>query len=381
MPRWITLLLLLTVLLLFCHIPATATVRDTTLPAPKGAPPACSAASMALLEPESGSFLALHNADERRPMASTTKIMTALVVLETLPREQVITVPREAVGTEGSSIYLYEGERISVNTLLYALLLSSANDAAVALALAAGGSIEGFAAMMNEKAVQLGLSDTHFCNPHGLHDEAHYTTARDLARLCAAALKDERFAQIAATRRFTAPQEGTGATRLFLNHNRLLRTYDGAIGGKTGFTKAAGRCLVSAARRNGLTLIAVTLSDPNDWRDHTALLDFGFSEYEGFCPETPSITLPVVGGSIGEVTLAPATTLSLILPTGHPEITCTAEHPRFLYGGFAEGEQKGRLVYHMGGEVIGEIPLVTKETCEPLRSPGLWERIFSIFKK
>ena len=348
--------------------------------APVTAAPQTSAASYALLDPVSGDLLAARDADTRRPMASTTKIMTALIVLERCDLEAVVTVDPRAVGTEGSSIYLFAGEQIKVRTLLYALMLSSANDAAAALAIHTVGSIEDFAALMNEKAVALGLKDTHFCNPHGLQDEQHYTTARELAILTAAAMKNDTFAEIVATTRYSAPQIGTDACRLFLNHNRLLRTFDGAIGVKTGFTKASGRCLVSAARREGLTLIAVTLNDPNDWRDHTALHEWGFSQYVAFAPDPAPLTLPVVGGTSGEVLLTPSGRLRLTLPAAHGEISCTVEAPRFLFGGFGKDELKGRLVYRMGDTVLGEIPLATADAVSAVKADqNLWDRIKKLF--
>ena len=380
MPRTLgALALFVAAALLLLSLPVGA--RDNTLPAPKTQPPATSARAMALYEPESGIFLAEKNADERLPMASTTKIMTALVALETLPLDGVISVPPEAVGVEGSSIYLYMGEKVTVRTLLYALLLSSANDAAAALAVTAGGSIGDFADMMNAKAAAIGLSDTHFSNPHGLHDEEHYTTARDLARLAAVALENKIFAEIVSTRRYTAPQEGTAATRLFLNHNRLLRTYEGAVGVKTGYTKAAGRCLVGAAERGGLTLVAVTLADPNDWRDHAALFDWGFSEYVGFCPSPAPVSVPVVGGTAGEVQLLPEGSLRLTLPADHAEITASVEAPRFLFGGFDAGEVKGKVVYRVNGAKIGEIPLVTAKGVAAERPLGFFARLKQRFQK
>ena len=365
MPRFLRFTALLVVLLLiFSLLPVwgAGEKERVTLPSPTTAAPTVSAAAAALFDPASGCFLLATNADERLPMASTTKIMTALVVLERAALDATVTVPKAAVGVEGSSIYLFENEKITVRTLLYALLLSSANDAATALALYTAGSIEAFAALMNEKAAALGLANTHFTNPHGLHDEAHYTTAKELALITAAALQNETFAEIASTTRHSVPQNGTDATRLFLNHNRLLRSYEGAIGVKTGFTKKSGRCLVSAARKNDLTLIAVTLNDPNDWRDHTALLDWGFDEYVGFSPAPKATTLPVVGGVAGEVTLVPKGSFSLTLPKAHGEISCTVEAPRFLFAGFEAGKTVGKLVYRMDGEIIGTLPLVTA-TC------------------
>ncbi len=360
-------------------------IRHTALPAGQGAhtsPPATSAASYALLDPVSGEFYAERDANTRRPMASTTKIMTALVALERLALDEVVTVPAEAAGVEGSSVYLFAGEQISVRTLLYALMLSSANDAAAALAIHTAGSIEAFAALMNEKAAALQLQNTHFCNPHGLHHPEHYTTARDLARLTAAALENETFAEIVATKRYSAPQIGTEACRLFLNHNRLLRTLNGAVGVKTGFTKAGGRCLVSAARRDGLLLIAVTLNDPNDWRDHTALLDWGFENYVAFAPQFSALTLPVVGGTATTAALLPESTIRLTLPADHGEITCTVEAPRFLFAGFERGAHKGRIVYYMDGKVLAEVPLVTDTAVEALPTRlTLWDRVKNLFGK
>jgi len=376
--------LFLLCLLLVCSsvLPIFAAASPAeALPAPQTAPPSSSAGAMALLDADAGTFLSLKNADARLPMASTTKIMTALVVLEHLALERLVTVPPEAVGIEGSSIYLYTGEQITVETLLYALLLSSANDAAVALAVETAGNVADFAVLMNEKAVELGLLNTHFCNPNGLHDDRHYTTARDLALLTAHALKNEQFVKIVSTRKHVAPQNGTDATRLFLNHNRLLVGYEGAIGVKTGFTKKAGRCLVSAAKRDGLTLICVTLSCPNDWRDHAALLDWGFSEYVRFTATPPPLSLPVVGGAYGEVALRPVGTLSLTLPKGHASIECITELPRFLFGGFDEGKEVGHLIYRLNGVEIGRIPLITAQACAREEPLSLWARFKHIFKK
>ena len=273
----------------------------------------------------------------------------------------MVTVPPEAIGVEGSSIYLFAGEQITVRTLLYALLLSSANDAAVALACHTAGSVADFALLMNARAEKMGLTDTHFTNPHGLYDEAHYTTARELALIAREALKNEIFAEIVATARYSAPQLGTDGTRLFLNHNRLLKSYEGTVGVKTGFTKKSGRCLVSAARRDGLLLLAVTLNDAGDWQDHKMLFDWGFAHYECFSPTPAAITLPVVGGTKDTVAIVPTGTLSLTLPRTHGEITCVAELPRFLFSGFEAGKAVGRLLCYMDGKVIATVPLQTAE--------------------
>ncbi len=364
--------LLFALLLLFC-IPLPALAVSNA--------PSVSASSYVLMDATSGQVLTEGNARVRRPMASTTKVMTALVVLETLPLDTVVTVPREAVGVEGSSIYLYKGEQITVQTLLYALMLSSANDAAVALAIACDGSVAAFADRMNAKAAQLGLADTHFCNPNGLHEDAHYTTAYDLARLTCAALANETFAEIVRTKRYTAPQNGTDATRLFVNHNRLLRTLDGAVGVKTGFTRAAGRCLVSATTREGLTLVAVTLRAPDDWRDHTALHEWGHSRFSAFSPDVPPITLPVVGGEKNEITLVPANAPRVLLDADHGEIKCTRYLPPFLYGGIEKGERCGTLRYTVNGKTLCEVTLVANESVARERKASIPYRILQFFKR
>ena len=213
----------------------------------------------------------------RLPMASTTKIMTALIAIENLQDDEMIVIPDEATGIEGSSIYLKTGESLSAQDLLYSLMLRSANDAAEALAYAVSSDIYEFSNLMNARAEELGLENTHFDNPHGLDSENHYTTAYDLAIISANALRNERFKQICSTLKYRFSTEG--GERIVTNHNKLLNSYDGAIGIKTGYTKKCGRCLVSAAERNGLTLICVTLNAPNDWTDHKKLLDYGFSIY------------------------------------------------------------------------------------------------------
>jgi len=239
-----------------------------------------SAKAACLIDAKSGAVLYSHNENIRLPMASTTKIMTALVVLENMSPDTVVTVPKEVVKIEGSSIYLAPDEKITVETLLYGLMLESGNDAAYTLAVACSGSIDEFCNLMNEKAKSLGLIDTHFTNPHGLHNDEHYTTAYELCVIAANALENETFRKITSTKSMYAKSTFSDAQRYFVNHNKLLRFYNGSIGVKTGFTKAAGRCLVTAAERDEERFVAVTLNDGNDWRDHTAMLDFGFENFD-----------------------------------------------------------------------------------------------------
>ena len=236
------------------------------------------AKSFALYNPDTKTFLYQSNANERMPMASTTKIVTALIAIEELDLDEIIQVPKEAVGIEGSSLYLKENDELSVKDLVYGVLLQSANDAATVLAIRISGSIEAFANLMTERAFKTGAVNTKFENPHGLDSSEHYTTAHDLSLITAEALSNETFKQITGTYKYSFKLGEN--TRTIVNHNKLLKSYDGCIGVKTGFTRKSGRCLVSAANRNGITLVAVTLDDPDDWNDHRNLLNHGFKSLE-----------------------------------------------------------------------------------------------------
>ncbi len=359
--------------------------REASLPAALGG---ISAQSAVLIRADTGEVLYEQNPDVRLPMASTTKIMTALVAVEALPLSTPVSVTPEAVGVEGSSVYLTEGEVLSLEELLYALLLESANDAAAAIAVACAGSIEDFAALMNQKAAALGLDDTHFVNPHGLDHQEHYTTARELALISQAALSNQALREIMSTPKTTISHHGKDGVRLLVNHNKLLRSYEGAIGVKTGFTKKSGRCLVSAAEREGLTLIAVTLHAPDDWRDHTAMLDYGFSLFERveLCRvgeyEQP---LWVVGGTQPYVMIKNKEGLSLPLYKGYGNITCEVELPLFTYAHVAAGAKVGRLIYYAeapdGQRVeLGRVPLYAEYEVERvIYKQGLWDKIKEIF--
>ena len=332
-----------------------------------------SAESAILIDLDQKNIIFEKNSKKRMGEASTTKIMTALVVAEHLPLNKKVTVPSAAVGVEGSSVYLCEGEILSVRDLLLALLLESANDAAVALAIATSGSLESFAELMNSRAAELGLCDTHFCNPHGLYDEDHYTTAQDLAIISAAALENEDLREIFATKKTTVPckvtttePDGDGV-RYLKNHNRMLSLYEGAIGIKTGYTKATGRCLVSAAQRDGMTLIAVTLNAPDDWRDHTAMLDYGFSAYE-------RVTIleagqfrygyAVSGGEGAQVIATNSEPIILTLPRARESTQTAVCFPqRFEVAPINKGDQLGCVTVSYGG-ISASSPLVASESVE-----------------
>lgn len=324
--------------------------------------PKVSAKSAILIEASSGEVIFAKNPNERLPMASTTKIMTALVALENYDVNATVSVSAQAVGVEGSSIYLYPEEKLTMSDLLYAMMLESANDAAAAIAIEVGGSIDGFANMMNQKAAALGLENTHFENPHGLDGEAHYTTARELAIIARAAYSCEKFREIVSTYKKTIPLNQTEGVRLLMNHNKLLKGYEGATGIKTGFTKKSGRCLVSAAERDGLTFIAVTLNAPDDWQDHKNMLDCGFSSLEArvLCDKGKfSYILPAVGGDSDHVRAQNVEKITLILPRSAHEIEYVVELPRFVYAPTSSGEVIGRLVFYLNGEIIAESKIIT----------------------
>lgn len=337
-------------------------------------PPRLSARRAVLYEPVTETCLVDQNADERAPMASTTKIMTALVAIEAGELDRTVEIPAEACGIEGSSIYMAAGEHLTVRELLYALLLQSANDAALALAIAVGGTVADFVARMNDRAATLSLSDTHFDNPHGLDSPQHYTTARDLARIAAAALELPDFREIVSTVKHTIPHGDDGDCRVLVNHNRLLRLYPDAIGVKTGFTKKSGRCLVGAACRDDLTLISVTLDAPNDWQDHKALLDYGFTRFEnrllapreGFTRE-----IPVIGQQPSTCLCTNAEDARGILPVEVETPEARIALPHFFVTLPKDGAVVGSLAYYYEGRKICEVSLVARS----LHSiPDTWKR-------
>ncbi len=344
--------------------------------------PVTNAKAAVLYEPARNRFLYTKNENARLPMASTTKIMTALVAAERLSPEDVVSIPKEAVGTEGSSAYFKEGEELTVKELLYAVLLQSANDASVALAVHTAGSTEAFALLMNEKADSLGLSDTNFTNPHGLHNDEHYTTAHDLALIAAAALKNPLVKEIAATERMTITTSTD--TRTFLNHNKLLHLYDSCIGVKTGFTKNAGRCLVGAAERDGVLLISVTLNDPCDWMDHEKLLDLGFDLCENRTIAKKGdfeYTLPVIDGECESITLSLSSDVRAVLLKTDGEVKAQVCLPRYLAAPINEGDTVGRVIFTYEGEIIAEAPICANSTVKLKQKKGFFKRITEFFKK
>ena len=251
----------------------------------------------AVIEVSSGRLLNGSNENLRLPMASTTKAMTALVVLENASLTDIVEIPPAAVGIEGSSVYLKKGERFTVEELLYALMLRSGNDAAVALAVHTSGSVEEFVRKMNERAALMGLKDTKFVNPHGLHDENHYTTAYELALIAAEGLKNPHFKRIVSTKNIVIDGEGH-EKRYFANKNKILYNYEGATGVKTGFTRDSGRCLIASAERNGMEVVAVALNYYDYFELTARLMDEAFGNFEMkevVSPDTVYKKVPVRG--------------------------------------------------------------------------------------
>lgn len=365
-------------------------LKGTSAAVPQSlAPPSLSAQSAVLMEAQSGRLLLAHNADQRLPMASITKVMTALVALELASKDTLITVSSNAVGVEGSSVYLLEGEELTLEQLLYAVLLESANDAATAVAIGVAGSVDAFAQQMNRRTEVLGLVNTHFTNPHGLDHEDHFTTAADFAVIVQCALENELIQKIVSTRKATIPYDGQENGRVLTNHNKLLRMYEGCTGVKTGFTKRSGRCLVSSAVRDGVSLIAVTLNAPNDWNDHTAMLDYGFSVCSSrlLCSvQEHLLPLPLVGGKESYVMVGNIEECRRTLPNSLGEIHCTVELPRFVFAPVLAQEQVGELVFSCDAdgdgctEEIARVPLLACHNAQMRKiKPTLWQRICAFF--
>lgn len=320
------------------------------------------AVSAILVDARTGRVLYEKNAREQRSIASITKLMTALVAVESTPDlSRVVEVKAEwLAGAEGSSIYLAPGEKLTLEELLYGLLLESGNDAAQVIAGFCAGDIAVFVDWMNLRAQDLGMTDSHFSNPSGLDGEEHYSTAWDMALCARACAQNEVVSKIAATRSVSI------GTRTFTNHNKLLGMYEGCLGMKTGFTDEAGRTLVSCAQRNGLRLIAVTLDDPDDWNDHMALFDYGFAAYEDrtLCVAGRSVgTLPVSGSLVRFVSVAPIVSATYPLrPEENP--TTAVELPYQVSAPVREGAIAGKIEFFLGGEKLDSVYLVYTASVE-----------------
>lgn len=342
--------------------------------------PQVSAKGAVLVEAGTGRVVWSQGGEERLSMASTTKIMTALLTLEQPELDELFTVNPQAIKVEGTSMGLTEGSQATLRTLAAGMLLASGNDAANAAAVRIAGTQADFVIMMNRRAAQLGMKDTNFETPSGLDGQSHYSTAKDMALLARAALQNEGFRAICSQSSMKLSYGNPPADRWLSNHNRLLKEYPGCIGLKTGFTKKSGRCLVSAAEREGITLICVTLSDPNDWQDHTRLLDWGFERVLPVPEQVEQLAVPVTGGSTETVIVSTGSSPEVCaLAEELPRISKTVEVQPFLYAPVQLGQKVGEVRYFLDGEEYFTAPLTAQqsvEALEPPEEPGLWENIW-----
>ena len=319
-----------------------------------------SAKAAVVINADTGEVLYSQNPNERLPMASTTKIMTALLLCELggdLTTEIITT--REMVTVEGSSMGLQVGDRVSYRDLLYGMILASGNDAANTAAIALAGSISGFAKLMNDRAAKMGLVNTHFVTPSGLDADGHYTTAYELAIITKEALENVELVKAASSRTEKLCYGNPPYNRTLTNHNKLLKMYDDIVGVKTGFTKKAGRCLVSAAKKDGKFVIAVTLNDANDWKDHRALLDLGLSliECKVFSPQDNGVPICDVNNNLIMVRI-PSTSINV---TDKSKVNYVINLPRFLYTPINSKQQIGSINYYCNDTLICELPITAAE--------------------
>lgn len=339
-----------------------------------------SAVSSCLIEAETGEVLFAENADERRAMASTTKIMTAILTIEAGDLDREFTVDEYAIMVEGTSMGLKKGDRVSRRDLLYGILLPSGNDAANAAAVSVAGSMSAFVELMNEKAAALNLKNTHFVTPSGLDADGHYTTARDLAALAAYAMKNELFREIVSCRSKQLEYGNPPYPRTLYNSNKMLTKYDGAIGIKTGFTDNARRCLVSAAERDGVTLIAVTLNDGDDWNDHIKMLDYGFDQVSACSLDTScseKVAVAGTGKSVG--VFAEEATLALN-SENRAKLERVVLLPRMVYGSVKRGDKLGSIEYRLNGKTVKTVPLYSAQTVdEGAKELNFFQKILGFF--
>ncbi len=324
-----------------------------------------SAECACVIDMSTGRVIYERNMDKQHTMASTTKIMTALVALENSNLNDIVTVSKNAAGKEGTSLYLKAGQKVSMEDLLYGLMLQSGNDAAVAVAEGVSGSVEKFAEIMTERAKALGAKNTSFKNPNGLDEEGHFTTAYDLALITKEAMKNEKFSEIVSTKSKTI----LDGTQTVSNHNKMLRIYDGCIGVKTGFTKKSGRCLVSAAKRGEVGIIAVTLNAPDDWNDHTNMLNYGFSTTEYFPVILSGMTINTItvqGGTSKTVEIAAEEDfyISENKDDKFENITVKCDIPKMLTAPVYKGDKVGELSVFYKDVLQKKIDLTASATVE-----------------
>ena len=327
--------------------------------------PVVSAKAAVLISADTGEMIFEQNSSEKLPMASTTKIMTTLLCIKSGGLDEKFVVDSEAIKVEGSSMGLREGDTVTKYALCCGMLLPSGNDAANAAAVKVGGSTEGFVRLMNERAEELGLSHTYFVTPSGLDGEGHGSSAYDMALLAMEALKNETFRSICSQETVKVEFGAPPYPRWLKNTNKLLGMCDGVYGVKTGFTDAAGRCLVSACERDGERLICVTLNDRNDWHDHSALYDYGFEKAEKLRLTPPELSsLDVVGGEAEKLHLrCDEKDLDVTSQSGSKDgFSYRVVSAPFIYAPVEKGEEAAQLSISFRGREIKRIPLYAEES-------------------
>ncbi|MDD4169878.1 MAG: D-alanyl-D-alanine carboxypeptidase [Desulfotomaculaceae bacterium] len=330
-----------------------------------------------VIDSKNGQVLFEKNPHQRMYPASTTKTLTAIIALENFGLPDLVTIPKNACNIEGSAIGLQEGEEISMEHLLYSMLLNSGNDSAVAIASHYGSSVDGFMGLMNEKAAEVGAVNTHFKNPNGLPDPEHYTTAYDLSLIARYAMQNEEFRKIVATKTKTIQREDPKAQTYLLNSNKLLWRYEGAVGTKTGYTEAARQCLIATAVRQDRELIAVVLGSEGGsiWDDTTTLLDYGFTNFKplNIVESGSHITdVPVRYGVSGAVPALAGYSLTFNIPTDKPnEIRQEVKLKEKITAPIEAGDELGEVIYYFGEQEIGKVCLLSRQEM-PRKILYLW---------
>ncbi len=358
----------------------------TAVPLKIYAVPEVSATASILMECSTGQIIFEKNAHEKRSMASTTKIMSALLCLESGELDERFVVDSNAIMVEGSSMGLVQGDIVSKRALCYGMLLPSGNDSANATAVKVGGSIEKFAEMMNERAEKIGMKNTNFVTPSGLEaDGKHYSTAYDMALLTREALRNSDFREICGSKSAELEFGNPPYKRTLYNTNKLLGMYDGVIGVKTGFTDEAGRCLVSACERNGVTLICVTLNASDDWNDHMKMYDYGFKKVTlKSTGMADYIQADVVGSEKNTISVCPKEDISYGMVEGKTfNITYEIKMSPFLYAPVNYGDVVGYADYYCNGLYMETVELKAVENAEIFQpeESGFKERIIKFFKE
>ncbi len=343
--------------------------------------PSVSAKACVLVEEKTGRIVFEKNSSEKLPMASTTKIMTTLLCIESGNLDDEFVVDSSAIKVEGSSMGLVEGDVVTKRALCYGMLLPSGNDAANAAAVKIGGTIENFASMMNERAAEIGMTRTGFVTPSGLEGTGHGASAYDMALLTREALKNPVFSEICSQSKAKVEFGNPPYERWLTNSNKLLTMYDGVKGVKTGFTDEAGRCLVSACERDGVSMICVTLNDKNDWDDHMRMYDYGFSKLNASSLSSEEIfQIQAVGGNCDSIPVKAEGEI-LLGTDGMTENRITSElyMPPFVYAPLNAGDEVGELRFYYDGRLIDALPVKAMKNCDYIQTDkkkkGIKEKI------